>query len=125
MSSNKTITATFTSVAGQLASFTLVNADTDQDIQQLTAGITLNLATLPTRNLNIRANTSPTTVGSVVFDLSGAQTRSQTETLAPYALFSDVSGNYNPWTRPLWWATTLCWLRPTPAAGAAVRPGRP
>jgi glucose/arabinose dehydrogenase len=97
MSSNKTITATFTSVAGQLASFTLVNADTDQDIQQLTAGITLNLATLPTRNLNIRANTSPTTVGSVVFDLSGAQTRSQTETLAPYALFSDVSGNYNPW----------------------------
>ncbi|TGE25108.1 PKD domain-containing protein [Hymenobacter aquaticus] len=100
MSANKTITATFTPTsAGQsVASFTLVNADTDQDIQTLTVGATLNLATLPTRNLNVRANTSPATVGSVVFALSGAQVQNQTESVAPYALFSDANADYNPWT---------------------------
>ncbi|RYU72063.1 PKD domain-containing protein, partial [Hymenobacter persicinus] len=71
-------------------SFTLVDADapTDQDIQPLINGSILNLATLPTRNLNIRANTNPATVGSVVFALSGTQTQNQTESVAPYALFS-------------------------------------
>ncbi|TGE24819.1 PKD domain-containing protein [Hymenobacter aquaticus] len=100
MSANKSITATFTAIpAGQsVTSYTLVNADTDTDIQPLTAGATLNLATLPTRNLNVRANTNPATVGSVVFALSGAQTRSQTEGVAPYALFSDANADYNPWT---------------------------
>ncbi|SHJ59615.1 Listeria/Bacterioides repeat-containing protein [Hymenobacter daecheongensis DSM 21074] len=100
MTANRTITATFAPIpAGQsLASFTLVNADTDQDIQTLTTGATLNLAALPTRNLNVRANTSPATVGSVVFALSGAQVKNQTEGLAPYALFSDAGGDYNPWT---------------------------
>ncbi|MCB2380503.1 lamin tail domain-containing protein, partial [Hymenobacter sp. BT635] len=54
-----------------VATFTLINADTEQDLLTLSAGAVLNLATLPTRNLNIRANTSPATVGSVVFALSG------------------------------------------------------
>jgi hypothetical protein len=80
-----------------VTTFTLVNADTDQDIQTLANGATLNLATLPTRNLNIRANTSPATVGSVVFSLSGTQTKSATESTAPYALFGDNAGNYSPW----------------------------
>ncbi|GAB3874843.1 hypothetical protein GCM10028824_28770 [Hymenobacter segetis] len=99
MNANKNITATFTSTSTQqVTSYTLVSADSNADIQTLTAGMTLNLATLPTRNLNIRANTNPSTVGSVVFALSGAQTRSQTESVAPYALFSDNGGAYNPWT---------------------------
>lgn len=82
----------------QVVSFTLINADTDQAIQTITNGVTLNLATLPTKNLNIRANTNPTIVGSVVLRLSGAQSHTQTETAAPYALFEDVSGNYKAWT---------------------------
>ncbi len=103
MSSNTTITATFTAVPGPQAvsSFTLVNADTNADIQPIASGATLNLATLPTRRLNIRANTSPATVGSVVFALSGAASKSQTESTAPYALFSDDNGAYNPWTPPV------------------------
>jgi hypothetical protein len=80
-----------------VTTFTLVNADNEQDIQTLSSGATLNLAALPTRNLNIRANTTPATVGSVVFNLSGTQTRNQTESGAPYALFGDNAGNYNPW----------------------------
>lgn len=79
-------------------SFSLINADTEQEIKILSAGEQLNLASLPTKNINIRANTSPNPVGSVKFILSGTQGRTQTETGAPYALFGDNSANYNPWT---------------------------
>ncbi|NEU06739.1 hypothetical protein GZH53_00280, partial [Flavihumibacter sp. R14] len=61
-------------VAQQLVSFTLVNAANEQDIQTLTANAVLNLATLPSQSLNIRANTSPAIVGRVVLALTGAQT---------------------------------------------------
>ena len=100
MTANKALTATFIAVsaAQQVTSFTLVNADTDLDVQVLTTGSTLNLATLPTRNLNIRANTNPATVGSVVFALSGTQVVAHTENLTPYALFADSNGNYPAWT---------------------------
>ena len=100
MTGNKAITATFSAVpAGQsVTSFTLVNADTDLDLQTLATGATLNLATLPTANLNIRANTNPATVGSVVFNLSGPQPIVHTESVAPYALGSDLNGDYTPWT---------------------------
>src|SRR5205085_3555973 len=74
----------------------------------------LNLATLPTRNLNVRANTNPVTVGSVVFALTGTQTNNRTETNAPYSLFGDVSGNYNPWTPAVGSYT----LKGTPFSGA-------
>lgn len=85
--------------AQTLTSFTLINADTNQPIQtlSLTDGAVLHLSDLPPR-INIRANTSPATVGSVVFSLSGAVNRTQTESAAPYALFSDNAGNYHPWT---------------------------
>jgi hypothetical protein len=78
-----------------VASFTLVNAETGEDIQELKEGDVLNLATLPSQKLNIRANTLPDTAGSVVFDLSGQQVHHQTENLFPYAL---LGGNpYNAW----------------------------
>jgi hypothetical protein len=82
-------------IAGeQVTGFTLFNADTKQAIQTLSSGSTLNLAALPTRNLNIRATTSPSTVGSVVFALSGAQSKSATESMAPY----DLMGDNGAWT---------------------------
>ncbi len=83
--------------AQAVTSFTLVNADSDADIGPLNDGDTLNLATLPTRNLNVRANTSPATVGSVRFGLDGIPNY-KTENVAPYALAGDNGGNYNPWT---------------------------
>ena len=87
--------------AGQsITSFTLVNADLDLVIASydpIPAGTTLDLATLPTKNLNIRANTAPGTVGSVRFGYDG-NANYQTETNAPYALASDNGGNYLPWT---------------------------
>ncbi|QRR00193.1 Ig-like domain-containing protein [Dyadobacter sandarakinus] len=73
----------------QITSFTLINSATKETIQTLTNGSTLNLATLPTKNLNIRANTNPGTVGSVIFNLSGTLTRTQIESQGPYDLFGD------------------------------------
>jgi len=75
-------------------SFTLINADNNQDILQITNGAVINLSTLPTQNLNLRANTNQP-VGSVVFALDG-NPNSRTESAAPYALFGDnPTGDYH------------------------------
>ncbi|RAJ92252.1 putative secreted protein (Por secretion system target) [Larkinella arboricola] len=78
-------------------SFSLINAITQQTIQELTDGQELNLASLPSHVFNIQANTNPATVGSVVMQLSGTQTRTQLENTAPYALFKDGNGQYRTW----------------------------
>ncbi|MBD2722162.1 T9SS type A sorting domain-containing protein, partial [Hymenobacter armeniacus] len=80
-----------------LTSFTLVNADTDLDLMPLTSGMALNLNELPANGLNIRANATLPAAGSVVFSLSGAQAWTATENVPPYALFSDVAGDYFAW----------------------------
>ena len=69
----------------------------DPGYDPLPSGATLDLAKLPTRNLNIRANTNPATVGSVRFALDGNSSY-RTETAPPYALAGDTSGDYSPWT---------------------------
>ena len=97
---NFSIVKTEPAPAPQETSFTLVNADTDKDIQTLTSGATINLAALPTKNLNIRCNTG-SGMSSVVFTLSGAQSLRQTESGLPYALFTDSYGDYYGWTPSL------------------------
>ncbi|MEQ8674971.1 MAG: PKD domain-containing protein [Aggregatilineales bacterium] len=52
---------------------------------------------MPHHGSQNRANTNPSTVGSVRLNLTGALTRVQTESGAPYALFSDNGGNYANW----------------------------
>ncbi len=83
-----------------ITSYTLINADTDQPIANynpMPPNATLDLSTLPTTHLNVRANTSPTTVGSVKFGYD-ANANFQTENTAPYALVSDNNGDYFSWT---------------------------
>ena len=80
-------------------SFTLINADTDEPIEEfdpLIDGALIDLATLPTRNINIRANTQPETVGSVSFGPS-RETVTRIEDTAPYSLAGDDEGDYLPW----------------------------
>ncbi|QMU26764.1 InlB B-repeat-containing protein [Adhaeribacter radiodurans] len=97
MTSNKTIVAQFTAVAGQqVVSFNLINADSNQPISTITNNFVLNLVNLPD-NLNIQAITNPTTVGSVVFNLSGAQVWNSTESRVPYTLFGDSGSSSNVW----------------------------
>lgn len=75
--------------------FTLINTATNQEVRELTDGDVIDLATLPNGKLNIGASTTPTQVGSVVFDLSGTQTLQHTENFAPYALYGDdTHGKY-------------------------------
>ena len=95
-----TVTDSGASTPQAVSSLSLINADTNQPISgydPLPSGTTLDLATLPTRNLNIRANTSPSTVGSVRFALDGNSTYA-TDERTPYALGGDSSGNYTAWT---------------------------
>ena len=84
-------------MANTVTSFTLVNADSNSDIVTLKNNDTINLYSLPTTNLNIRANTNTSSAENVYvsFSLSGATSASQTEGAAPYALWGDQGGNYN------------------------------
>jgi uncharacterized repeat protein (TIGR02543 family) len=99
MTGNKSITATFSSTTNgqQITGYNLINANTDLPIQTITEGSIINLALLPTRNLNIQAISNPATVGSVKYVLTGRQAITKTENGAPYALFGDSNGNYNAW----------------------------
>ncbi len=81
----------------QVVSYVLVNADTNEDLMPLKDGDKINLATLPTKNLNIRANTMPEIVGSVVFDLNNNK-NFNTENVNPYSLAANLEGgSYKSW----------------------------
>jgi hypothetical protein len=85
-----------------IARLALVNADTDQSIvgyDPLQPNTSINLAMLPSRNISIRAYTTPDTVGSVLFTVNGVQ--QPIENSAPYVIAGDVSGNISPWAVPL------------------------
>lgn len=88
-----------TSADTEVAGFTLINADTDQPIvgfDPVPEGAVIDLSTLPTVNLTLRANTQPAVVGSVRFGLDGNPNH-RVESAAPYALFGDTNGHYNAW----------------------------
>jgi hypothetical protein len=76
--------------------FTLINAETNQPIGPLKDGARLDLAKLPAKSLNIRAEVSPGFDGAVRFELDGKTVR--TERSAPYALAGDREGDYFDWT---------------------------
>ncbi|RDC61681.1 T9SS type A sorting domain-containing protein [Adhaeribacter pallidiroseus] len=82
-----------------VSNLTLVNAETGQDINEVKDGSTIDLDKVG-RKLNIRANTSPMSVGSVVFQLNKNKT---TENYLPYALAGDDRRKltYRSWTPPV------------------------
>lgn len=79
--------------AFEVISYTLIDAETDEDIMEIEDGMSIDLSTLPTSFLSIRANTIGE-VQSVRFQLRGAINRNQTESVVPYALFGDVAPDY-------------------------------
>jgi Kelch motif len=81
-----------------VASFTLINADSDQPVagyDPINNGAMINTASIGTVNLNIRANTSPSIVGSVRFGVD-SNANYHIETSAPYALFGNSGNDYAP-----------------------------
>ena len=81
-----------------IISFTLVTTDDDQDQYELKDGSTISLQQFDPTKLNIRANTYPDEVGSVVFDLNAVK-NFRTENVSPYALAGDEPpGDYKDYT---------------------------
>lgn len=70
-----------------ITEFRLINADTDVDVKKIFGGEEIRYSTLGTRNINIKANTNPSTVGSVVFKLDSHPKK--TENSKPYAYAGD------------------------------------
>lgn len=117
---NTAVTANFTVIPDQkqVNEFFLVDAHTEQDVQAIKNGATIILSSLPNTKLNIRANTSSASVGSVKFELSGAQSKVYSDNTPPYALHGDNgSGNYyyGNWNPP---ATGTYTLKATPYTGS-------
>ena len=97
-----TAQASAANVSIKVVGFTLINADNDLAIANLSDGDVINLAELPSPRINIVANIEPNTlplqIGSVVFTLNNSRF---TESQIPFALKGDFSGNYSPWTPAL------------------------
>ena len=74
--------------------FTLVNAETEIDLFQLTDGLVIESNTIEDLEVNIRASTNPSVVVSVSMSLSGPVVKQTTENIAPYTLFGNDVGNY-------------------------------
>lgn len=92
---NSQITVPVINPAGIITGFTLVDADSDKDISNLSNDSYLDIAQIKGLNLNIRVNTNPLTIGSLSIKLSGPISDSRTENTAPYSLFGDNQGDYN------------------------------
>ncbi len=72
-------------------SFNLIKASTNGNISSLSNGTAISYSNA--QGANIRAN-APSGTRSVQLTLSGSQSKSAIENVAPYALFGDISGNY-------------------------------
>ena len=85
-------------VENRVLGLTLVNADTNEDIGGIGHNSTIDLGTLPTKNINIRVNTTDDTQ-SVVFNWDGKRLR--TENNAPYAIAGNRGKNYHKFNTQL------------------------
>ncbi len=95
-------TATQSQGAGsgpRIASFTLIDANTDRDLATINNGDVFNLAQLGTTKVNIRVNTSPAQVGSVIIGVNN-NSRYKVENTAPYTVGSSSGSDYYAWNYP-------------------------
>lgn len=98
-----------------VSSFTLVNADTDEDVGPLSEGDIVDLSQIGTPNLSVRATASHN-AGSVRFVLDDENY--QTESHRPYAIAGDAGhDDYHAWTP----APGTYQLSVTPFAEAGAR----
>ncbi|WP_299701334.1 polysaccharide lyase [uncultured Pontibacter sp.] len=111
-----------TSVTEGAGSVTLIDANADKDLFQLTDGSTVSFSAMGTKKLNFRANFDPATTANVKFELTGAKGHSSTDGAAPFALFGD-NGNGNYYYNQILPAGSYT-LKATPysASGAAGTP---
>lgn len=101
--------------SGSVTGFTLIDADSDRAVaahEPLRDGAVIDLAKLPSRRLNIRANVDGQAVESVRFGLD-ADASARIENGWPFALASNKGHDYSAWTPTVGTHT----VRATPFAG--------
>ncbi|WP_375579441.1 choice-of-anchor D domain-containing protein [Marivirga tractuosa] len=74
----------------EISSFTLINAELNEEIGELFTGEIINLDNYANNEFSVIANPTMADVGSVVFDFNG-QEAFQTENIAPYSLDGDFN----------------------------------
>ena len=72
-----------------IESFTLIDADTNEEIQELSDGDILDINQLFEKNLSIQVNTIPKQIGSVNIIMHGPISTEKVENFSPYSLFGD------------------------------------
>lgn len=77
-----------------IASLVLVRTGDNTDFRTLSDGLVLDISEIVGKTWSIRANSSPSTIGSVFLSMSGPLSASKTENTAPYTLFGDSNGIY-------------------------------
>ncbi len=82
---------------GSYLRFILVNASSNQDILEITDGAVINLDSLASKQLNIKADVGWQATESVRFGLN-ENLNFRIENEQPYALFGDSAGHYHSWT---------------------------
>ena len=83
------------SLSTSSVAFVLVNAETESDIQRIEQGQVIDLRTLSSNSLSIRAEFNESNPSSVQFELNGEVVR--TEGVEPFALGGDRAGDYQPY----------------------------
>ncbi len=76
----------------EVTNLILVDADTKEDIQQLSSGDEINISDLPSK-ITVRAIVNPEYVGSVLFKLNDGEHR-QMENAVPYLLYGNNAEEY-------------------------------
>ncbi|QLG46726.1 Ig-like domain-containing protein [Costertonia aggregata] len=84
----------------EITSFTLINADTDEEIGPLLEGDVIDLADFPSNSFSILASIGEAPVKSVVFDFNDTE-GFKTENIAPYTLNGDLNGDFRSVSFPL------------------------
>ena len=85
---------------GQIIGLTLINANREEAILEISEETVIDYADYPGVNFNLRVDVSPEVVGSVDIKVSEEKLgilRNRTENAAPYAAFGDSNGNYRDW----------------------------
>jgi hypothetical protein len=83
-----------------VTSFTIVDVQSGFDLFTITDGMTIDMATLGTRRITVRAHTNVIPVGSVLFQLDNLLWYN-VDNGAPYALFNNDSRRYFAWSYSL------------------------
>ncbi|EMS32077.1 hypothetical protein C943_01339 [Mariniradius saccharolyticus AK6] len=77
-----------------IVNLVLVDAGDNNDFSVLSNNMVLDNSKIFGKTWNVRANSNPSSIGSVYFSLTGPLVATRTENSAPYALFGDSDGVY-------------------------------